>query len=157
MLLEVFQELYDNFKFNFYNSIFKEPDDPKEDLTIIEVFCVEAIYSLERPTISELSNFMKVSRQNMSYRISQLEEKGYVHRVQSKLDKREYFLEVTDKFEKLETIKNEYIVEVFKRVEEYYSEEELQLIYDILQSMTTELMPEIGEIKNQLRHNKESS
>ena len=156
MLVEMFQELYDDFKFNFYNSVFKGPDDPKSDLTIIEVFCVEAIHSLERPTISELSNFMKVSRQNMSYRISQLEEKGYIRRVQSELDKREYFLEVTEKFEKLEAIKNEYIVKVFKRVEECYSEQELQLIYDILKTMTTELMPEIDEIKNQLRHNKES-
>ena len=155
MLVDIFDELYGNFKLNFYNNIFKGFEDREASLTTTEVFCVEAINALEKPTVSELSDFMEISRQNMSYRVSQLEEKGYVKRTQSHIDKREFFLEVTEKYEKYEEIKNEYIIEAFQRVEAQYSKEELDMLEDLLTMMARDLTPEITSFKDNMRYKKE--
>lgn len=155
MLIEKFEELYGNFKLNFYNNIFKGFEDREATLTTTEVFCVESINALEKPTVSELSDFMEVSRQNMSYRVAQLEDKGYVKRTQSQVDKREFYLEVTEKFYDYDEFRNEYIKEVFQRVENEFNEEELELIENLLTKMTNDLMPEIASFKDNLRFKKE--
>lgn len=155
MLVDVFGELYGNFKLSFYKNIFKGFEDREASLTTTEVFCVEAINALEKPTVSELSDFMQISKQNMSYRVAQLEEKGYVKRTQSKLDKREYYLEVTEKFEGYDEIRNQYINKVFERVEKNFTKKELELLNDLVTVMARDLMPEISSFKNNMKYKKE--
>lgn len=155
MLVDKFNEVHDNFKLNFYNHIFKGFEDREASLTTTEVFCVEAINALEKPTVTEISDFMDVSKQNMSYRLSQLEEKGYIKKTQSQSDKREYFLEVTDKFKDYYKVRHDYITKVFKRVEERYSKEEIGFLEEILTVIARDLMPEVNSFKDNLRFKNE--
>ena len=103
------------------------------------------------PTISELAEFMEISGPNMAYRISNLMKKGYVNKVQSKDDKREYFLEVTEKFYNYYDIRSEYINTVLDRVAERFPNEDIEVLAEILSVMSNELMPEITVFMDSLK------
>ena len=110
MVEDIFAEVYDKFKLNFYRNIFQGFAKREASLTATETFCVEVIYALDRPTINQLGNFLQLSQPNIAYKVNNLVKKGYVKKIQSKEDKREYFLEVTEKFHNYYDIKNEYML-----------------------------------------------
>lgn len=145
MVEDIFAEVYDKFKLNFYRNIFQGFAKREASLTATETFCVEVIYALDRPTINQLGNFLQLSQPNIAYKVNNLVKKGYVKKIQSKEDKREYFLEVTEKFHNYYDIKNEYMLVVLKRVQEKFSDEEMKMFEHILKVMSEELMPEITD------------
>lgn len=153
MLEKLFNEVYDKFKLRFYRNIFKGFEDREATLTSTEIFCVEVINALEMPTISELTEFMEISKPNMAYRISKLVEKGYVEKIQSTEDKREYFLVVTSKYYSYDGIKKTYISTVIERVEDKFPKEDIDKIIKMLDTMSNELMPEVTEFKDSLKFN----
>ncbi len=153
MVRELFNEVYDDFKLSFYKSIFKGFEDREATLTSTEIFCVEVVNALGRPTILELTEFMEISKPNMAYRVSKLVSKGYLRKVQSKEDKREYFLEVTDKFFKYYDIRTKYIDIVIDRLEDRFPQEDIDKLVEMLDTMANELMPEVTEFKNSLKFN----
>lgn len=145
MVNELFNDVYEKFKLAFYKSIFKGFEDREATLTSTEIFCMEVINALELPTVTELAEFMEVSGPNMAYRIARLSEKGYVKKVQSQDDKREYYLKATEKFYDYYDIRNEYIDTVLKRVVEKFPEEDIETFTEILDVMSNELMPEVTD------------
>lgn len=151
MLNKLFNDVYEKFKLSFYKSIFKGFEDREASLSSTEIFCVEVINALGMPTISELAEFMEISGPNMAYRISNLMKKGYVNKVQSKDDKREYFLEVTEKFYNYYDIRSEYINTVLDRVAERFPNEDIEVLAEILSVMSNELMPEITVFMDSLK------
>lgn len=153
MLEKLFNEVYDKFKLRFYKNIFKGFEDREASLTSTEIFCVEVVNALERPTISELTEFMEISKPNMAYRVSKLVNKGYLKKVQSQEDKREYFLEVTDKYNDYNDIKKGYITVVIKRLEDKFSKEDIDKLIEMLDVMSNELMPEVTDFKDSLKFN----
>ena len=98
MLENNFAKVYTKFKMSLYAKIFNQDVDVDDRLTAIEVICVEVIYALNNPTIQEFANFAQLSAPNAAYKVNSLVKKGYVNKVQSEVDKREYHLEVTDKY-----------------------------------------------------------
>ena len=78
MLEELFKDVYEKFKLNFYKSIFKGFEEREANLTPTEILCVEVINALEMPTIKELTEFMETSQSNMAYRVANLISKGYI-------------------------------------------------------------------------------
>ena len=70
-------------------------------------------------------------------------KKGYVRKVRSEVDKREYHLEVTDKYMKTYGITYDYIGTVMKRIRERFSPEEVEELEEILGVIDDELMPEV--------------
>lgn len=151
MLSELFNRVYEKFKLSFYKNIFKGFEDREASLTSTEIFCVEVINALEMPTITELSEFMEISGPNMAYRISKLMKKGYVNKIQSEDDKREYYLEATDKFYKYYDIRNQYINTVLDRVVERFPKEDINVLARILDIMSKELMPEVTVFMDNLK------
>lgn len=151
MLSELFNDVYEKFKLSFYKNIFKGFEDREANLTSTEVFCVEVINALKKPTIAELAEFMEISGPNMTYRISKITQKGYIKRTQSKEDKREYYLEVTDKFYKYYDIRNKYINTVLDRVSEKFPEEDIETLTKILDVMSKELMFEVTVFMDSLK------
>lgn len=148
MLEKVFAEVYEKFKLNFYKNIFSGFDEKKYGLSATETFCMEVINALYRPTINDLVEFLELSQPNITYKIMRLEKKGYVKKIRSDTDKREFFLEVTDKFRSYYDMRKEYISTVLNRLAEKISREELANFEKILRLMTNELMPEVtGFIK----------
>lgn len=149
MLEDAFNDVYDKFKINFYRNIFSGFETRETSLTTLETFCLEVIYVLNNPTLNELATFLNISQPNMAYKIASLVKKGYVIKIQSESDKREFHLSLTDKFYKYYNIKNDYIKLVLSRLKNTYSEDELKKFEQMLTIVSTELMPEVTQfIKN---------
>ncbi|MDO5725329.1 MAG: MarR family transcriptional regulator [Tissierellia bacterium] len=155
MLYREFSDIYEKFKLNFYKNIFKGLGAREATLTATETFVVEVIYAMNRPTINELANFIELSQPNTTYKINNLVKKGYVKKIQSTKDKREFFLEVTEKFFKYYNMKNEYTIEVLKRLEERISPKRLKDFEEVLNIINHELMPEVTNFINERKSNEE--
>ena len=147
MLEKNFLNIYTKFKMSLYSKVFNQHVD-EGTLTSMEVLCVEVIYALGRPTINEFASFTGMSAPNAAYRISHLIKKGYVNKIQSEEDKREYYLEVTDKYMDVYGVTYDYIATVMNRIKERFSEEQVKALEEILVVMDEELMPEV-KIKNE--------
>ena len=145
MLSEVFLEVYEKFKLNFYMNMFLKIKDRETSLTATETFTVEVIHALKNPKVSQLAKFLDMSTPNVAYKISSLIKKGYVEKIQSTEDKREYILKATDKFYSYYNEKNEYIETVLKRLEEKMGSENTKKLVEILEVMSSDLMPEINQ------------
>ena len=145
MLSEVFLEVYEKFKLNLYMHMFHKIKERETSLTATETFTVEVIHALKNPKVSQLAKFLDMSTPNVAYKISSLIKKGYVEKVQSTEDKREYILKATDKFYAYYDEKNEYIETVLNRLKETMGEENAKKLEEILGVMSNELMPEITQ------------
>lgn len=148
MLESLFAKVYMKFKLNFYKSMFEKLQNRETSLTLVETYCIEIIYAMNKPTISEFAQFIQISSPNAAYKVSSLIKKGYLKKVQSENDKREYHLEVTDKYYKYYNMSTEYMDIVIKRVRERFSEDELAVLEKMFKVTADELMPELDEIKN---------
>jgi DNA-binding MarR family transcriptional regulator len=143
MLQMAFREVYRKFKLHFYEAVFRGFEMREATLTTVETFCMEIIYAMNRPTVAKFARITNISSPNAAYRINQLVKKGYLRRVRSEEDRREYHLEVTDKYLRYYNISNNYMNTVMKRIEERFTPEEIQTLEKILEVTSSELMPEV--------------
>lgn len=143
MLEKNFSDIYTKFKLSLYSKVFNQDIEVEDALSSMEVLCVETIYSLGRPTINEFASFAKISPPNAAYKINSLVKKGYVRKVQSQEDKREYYLEITDKYRKTYGVTYDYIGTVMQRIRQRFSPEEVKELEEILGVIDDELMPEV--------------
>lgn len=116
MLEKNFSDIYTKFKMRLYSKVFNQDIKVEDSLSAIEVLCVELIVAMDRPTINEFASFAQLSAPNAAYKINNLVKKGYINKVQSSVDKREYHLEVTDKYMKTYGVTYDYIGTVMKRI-----------------------------------------
>ena len=98
MLEQAFNNVYSKFKLHFYQEIFRRFQDREASLTTVETFCMESIQALGSPTVNEFASFMRISPPNAAYKVNSLVKKGYIRKVQSASDRREYHLEPTQKY-----------------------------------------------------------
>ncbi len=82
----------------FYQNIFQRFATREASLTTVETFCMESIMAMGEPTIAEFSRMMQISTPNAAYKIGSLVKKGYVEKIQSTTDRREYHLRPTQKY-----------------------------------------------------------
>lgn len=144
MLEQAFNSVYSKFKLHFYQEIFRRFQDREANLTTVETFCMESIQTLGRPTINEFAGFMRISPPNAAYKVNSLVKKGYVRRVQSASDRREYHLEPTQKYIDYYNISSSYIKTVMDRVNARFTPEECGRLEEMLRIVSRELMPEVG-------------
>lgn len=140
MLEKTFHEIYMKFKLNFYKNIFRTVNESGNRLSATEAFSVEVIYALGRPTIREFADFVNISQPNATYKVNSLVKKGYINKVNSEADKREYHLEVTQKFLDYYRVNDFYIQEVMEKIRKRFSPEEVKQFEHILRIMSDELM-----------------
>ena len=95
MLEKAFQDVYTKFKLHFYQNVFQRFATREATLTTVESFCMEGIMAMGEPTIAEFSRMMQISTPNAAYKIGSLVKKGYVEKIQSTTDRREYHLRPT--------------------------------------------------------------
>lgn len=143
MLEKSFSDVYLKFKLHFYQKVFKQIQSRETSLTTVETFCVEIIHALGEPTVNEFANFINVSSPNAAYKVNSLIQKGYIEKVQSKTDKREYHLHVTDRYFEYYDMSQKYIHEVVKRMENTFTKEQLDTLEKCLSIVSKELMTEI--------------
>ncbi|MBQ3406373.1 MAG: winged helix-turn-helix transcriptional regulator [Lachnospiraceae bacterium] len=146
-----FQTIYTKFKLHFYGEIFGNWTAREAALTTVETFCMEVIYAMRRPTINEFANFIKISQPNAAYKVNNLTRKGFLRKIRSQKDKREYFLEVTDKYLEYLDIENSYMHKVLERLESRFTKTQLEELDNMLKIISSELMPEIPDFQNRKR------
>lgn len=143
MLKDAFFNVYTKFKVHFYQEIFQHFQNREASLTTMETFCVETIMALGRPTVNEFASFMRISPPNAAYKVNSLVKKGYIRRTQSPEDRREFHLEVTQKYIDYNNISTNYLVEVMDRVGRRFTPEECAKLEEMLTIVSQELMPEV--------------
>lgn len=143
MLEKSFADIYTKFKMSLYSKVFNQSVTVEDGLSAIEVLCVEVIYAIGRPTINEFASFAQLSAPNAAYKVNSLIKKGYVKKTQSEVDKREYHLEVTEKYMQNYGVTYDYIGIVMKRIRERFSPDEVKELEEILGVIDDELMPEV--------------
>ena len=143
MLKYAFFDVYTKFKLHFYKEIFQRFQDREASLTTVETFCMETIQALGNPTVNEFASFMCISAPNAAYKVNSLVKKGYLEKVQSADDRREYHLNVTQKYMDYYNISSSYMVEVMDRISRRFPPEVCQQLEKLLVIMNDELMPEI--------------
>ena len=143
MLEQRFEAVYTKFKLHFYQEIFERFQNREASLTTVETFAMETIQALGSPTVNEFASFMRISPPNAAYKINSLIRKGYVQKIQSAQDKREYHLQVTQKYRDYYNISNDYVHVVTERMRERFTPEECAKLEEMLAIISKELMPEI--------------
>ena len=143
MLDQTFGQVYTKFKLHFYKQIFSRFEDREATLTTVESFCMEVIMALGEPTIAQFSHMMNLSTPNAAYKINSLVKKGYVERIRSTTDKREYRLRPTQKYIDYYNISYSYLHTVIERVRERFPEEDVNKLEEMLTVISEELMPEL--------------
>ena len=143
MLRNAFFTVYTKFKLHFYKEIFQRFQSREASLSTVETFCMETIMALGKPTVNEFASFMCISSPNAAYKVNSLIRKGYIRKVQSEEDRREYHLEVTQKYIDYYNISASYMVEVMDRIAARFSPEECRKLEEMLDIVSHELMPEV--------------
>ena len=126
MLEEVFQDVYTKFKLHFYQNVFQRFATREATLTI-----------------AEFSRMMRISTPNAAYKIGSLVKKGYVEKIQSTTDRREYYLRPTQKYIDYYSISYSYLHTVIERVRQRFPAEDCDKMEQMLSVISTELMPEL--------------
>ena len=140
MLREKFEKVYAKFKLHFYQKVFEKIQDKEACLTTVETFCMEIIYLAKGPTVNEFAKIANLSSPNAAYKVNNLMKKGYLEKVQSTEDKREYHLYVTQKYLDYYNISYQYLDTVLTRMEERFTKEELEIFTKVHDVMNEELM-----------------
>lgn len=143
--MKVLDNVYTKFKMHFYREGFKKQADRKDALTTVEAFCMEVIYALDRPLISEFAAFTSISSANAADKVNNLMRKGYINKVQSAEDRRKFYLEVTPKYLEEYENSNVYAARVAERLKKSVSKEDLEAFERVLRVMDEELMYDWNE------------
>ena len=143
MLRDEFSRVYSKFKLHFYQKVFERIEGRETSLTTVETFCMEIIYAANGPTVNEFAKLANLSSPNAAYKVNNLMKKGYLEKIQSTEDKREYHLYVTQKYLDYYNISYQYLDTVLTRLEDRFTPEELDVVKRVLKVMDEELMPEI--------------
>lgn len=140
MLEKEFEKLYFKFRNYYCKNLFTSVNEDKDSLTPTEAYCVETIFLMNRPTVHQFANYVNISQPNATYRISNLINKGYIRKVLSTTDRREYYLEVTDKFSNTYGINSPFSTELMKGIREEFTEEEIEQMEKLLQKIVEKVL-----------------
>lgn len=143
MLDRAFDQVYTKFKLHFYQKVFSHFETREATLTTVETFCMEGICALGEPTVAEFAQMMHISTPNASYKINSLIQKGYVEKLQSQTDRREYHLRPTQKYIDYYNVSYSYLQTVVERVKARFAPEEVDKLDEMLTIIAEELMPEM--------------
>ena len=144
MLEKAFNDVYTKFKLHFYQNVFQRFATREATLTTVESFCMEGIMAMGEPTIAEFSRMMQISTPNAAYKIGSLVRKGYVEKIQSTTDRREYHLRPTQKYIDYYNISYSYLSTVVQRVNKRFPKEDVKKLEQMLTIISNELMPELN-------------
>ena len=143
MLKKNFNDVYNKFKLQFYRSVFELVRERDGSLSAMEAFSLEGIGILGEPTVGQFAEFLNISQSNATYKVNSLIKKGYIERLNSATDRREYHLVLSDKYYQYFNLMNNYQLDVVERIEKRFPAEDVKKFNDMLRIIADELMPEI--------------
>lgn len=140
MLEREFARLYYQFRANYCKNLFARMDGREGNLSATESYCAEVIFLLDRPSIHEFADYIKISLPNATYRINKLIGKGYIRKVTSEKDRREFKLEVTDKFLDYYGANDAFNANLMSRIKEEFSEDEVMILENMIKKIVDEIL-----------------
>lgn len=135
MLEEELLQITNLLHLHFYKRIFAVVREREGSLTAMEVFAVDVIHALDKPTISEFADFLGISRSNATYKIHSLEQKGYVEKSPSEDDKREWRLTLTEKYYRYIHLYEDSFRAFIRENEKHFTTEQVERFGEILQKI----------------------
>ena len=142
MLDDNFISVYDKFKLHFYRQVFELVRERDGSLSAMEAFSLEVINMLDKPTVGQFAEFLNISQSNATYKVNNLIKKGYLERQNSRTDRREYHLILSEKFYKYIGLLSRYEHVVMERIKERFPREDVDKLDQMLEIISAELMPE---------------
>ena len=142
MLEKNFLEVYDKFKLKFYRGVFEMVRERDGSLSAMEAISLEVINMLSEPTVGQFADFLNISQSNATYKVNNLIKKGYLERQNSRTDRREYHLILSEKFYNYIGLLSSYEQVVMARIKERFSQEDVDKLDQMLEIISAELMPE---------------
>lgn len=135
MLEKEFERLYYKFRTNYCKNLFSRVNNEEGSLSATESYCVEVIYLLDRPSVHEFAEYVNISLPNATYRINNLMKKGFIQKIPSDKDRREYKLEVTEKFLDCYGANTTFNAQLMNRVRENFNQEEVNQLEDMIKKI----------------------
>ena len=136
--------IYDKLRLHLLMKVYSRFENREATLTTVESLSMEVIMAMEEPTVAQFAKMLDISSPNAAHRIKCLVQKGYVEKVQSKDDGREYHLRPTEKYLRFCRINEDYLNLLMDRCEKRFSPEEYAKLNEMLDIINNELMPEIN-------------
>lgn len=137
-------QIYDKLRLHLYMKVYSRFENREATLTTVETFSMEVINAMGEPTVAQFAKMLDISSPNAAHRIKCLVQKGYVEKVQSPDDGREFHLRPTQKYEQFSKINKDYLKELMKRCEKRFSPEDFKKLNEMLDIINNELMPELN-------------
>lgn len=138
MLEREFERLYYKFRANYCKNLFASVK--QGSISATDSYCLEVIFLLNRPTVNEFAEYVNISLPNASYRINNLIKKGYVEKSISEFDRREYHLEVTDKFLSQYGANASFNTKLMSKLRESFTKKEIDVLELMLKRIVDEIM-----------------
>ena len=139
MLYEQIKTLYETFRLANYREMFGRIREKDGSLSATEAYAADVIYLLKNPTVSSFAEVLGVSQPNATYKINNLESKGYVSRSVSDADRRECRVSVADRYHTYYDTNYPFITRGLEKLQAEYSPEELALLESMLKSLNDAL------------------
>lgn len=140
MLDNEFSRLYFKFRLLHFQHLFGRVKEKAGSLSATEAYTVEVIYLLDKPTASELADFLDISQSNVTYKINALISKGYIMKETSPEDRREIRLNVTEKFLNYYGCNSDFIKSMLGNIKSNFTEDEVKLLEHMIKKVTDEAL-----------------
>ena len=113
-------------------------------LSMNEIHVIEAVSNAGGDNTSKrVAQTLRVSPGTLTASVNTLAAKGYIRKVQSPDDRREYHLEITQKYIDYYNISTAYMTAVMNRISQRFSPEECAKLEDMLTIISRDLMSEV--------------
>ncbi len=142
MLYNEIKILYEAFRLEHYRELFGRIREKDGSLSATEAYAADVIYLLGNPTVSTFAEVLGVSQPNATYKINNLETKGYVSRAASDADRRECRVSVDNRFYSYYNTDYPFISQSLEKLSQNYTPEQLALFESMLQDLNKTLMGE---------------
>ena len=117
--------------------------DEFKDLTNNDMHVIEAVGLGDGNNMSSIARKLNITVGSLTTAMNSLVKKGYIRKIQSPSDRREFHLEVTQKYIDYYNISSNYMSEVMDRIMARFSPEDCGKLEEILTVVSRELMPEV--------------
>jgi len=101
------------------------------DLTMKQVFYIETLGQMDRPTFTELAAKLGLSKPSVTAIVSKLTEKGYVHKIPDKEDKRSSRILLTRRGDEINRIHRDMHNAFAKHITTVLNEKEQHALADL--------------------------
>lgn len=126
---------FNRLRLSVYRSICHQVRDREGSLSATEAYSVDVIYLLGEPTMKEFASFLGFTQSNATYKVNSLVAKGYITKCESRTDKREVRLRVTEKFHRYYDRAEDGVRAAADRLKEKHDPKEIALFMSLLKEL----------------------